>query len=503
MLDQSFSGFNYNIIFLKENRKGNIKKRHLNQAYFDMHDKFNILLNEKIELKNSRIDRVLSIEELDSFAEKLDEINKAKEEIRNNLFSEYATIVNNETTPFCFEINYDEQNKIYTTKKDGVHFFAIKQLQQNLSKTFKVIQADRNKIIKQTYNLISDGFPKVVIRTDIHKFYESIPQNILFKKLENNTILSPLSKKLLKRLFYEFERIKDVSIMQPKKGIPRGFGVSAYLSELYMREIDNEIKSLPDIIYYARYVDDIIAIFSPKTKSQTKDYEEEIKKVINKYELEINDNLEGRSDKTQKIELYYDKTQNKSFTEINSLTFLGYSFNITHYPKGCGTFPKTIIKIELSQERQIRYKNRIVKSIIAYNYDSKYNEKIARKLLLDRFKFLCGNYHLNHNKKNICAGIYYTNKMLELTGYEESMKKLNEHLSIALEDLSFPRKLGINISVFKEFIKNKFCFEKGFIEKEKNFYSFKFTNKEQWYYNKKFRKATNKFEVIKSIWKDE
>ncbi|OYX85135.1 MAG: hypothetical protein B7Y83_05950 [Flavobacteriales bacterium 32-34-25] len=146
MLDQSFSGSNFNIIFLKENRKGNIKQRHLNPAYFDKHDEFNTVLNEKVVLKKTR---TLSIEELDSFAEKLGAINKAKEEIRNNLFSDYAAIVNNEETPFCFEINYDKQNEICTTKKDGVHFFAIKQLQHNLNKTFKVIQADRNKIIKQ------------------------------------------------------------------------------------------------------------------------------------------------------------------------------------------------------------------------------------------------------------------------------------------------------------------------------------------------------------------
>nr|WP_315164205.1 antiviral reverse transcriptase Drt3a [uncultured Flavobacterium sp.] len=496
MLDQSFSGSNFNIIFLKENRKGNIKERHLNQAYFDKHDEFNIVLNEKIDLKKTR---TLSIEELDSFAEKLEAINKAKEEIRNNLFSEYATIINNEKTPFCFEIKYDKQNQIYTTKKDGVHFFAIKQLQHNLSKTFKVIQADRNKIIKQTYNLISDGFPKIIIRTDIHKFYESIPQNILFEKLENSTLLSPLSKKLLKRLFFEFERIKDESIIQPKKGIPRGFGVSAYLSELYMREIDNEIESLPDIIYYARYVDDIIAVFSPKTKSQARNYQEELKKIIKKNQLEINDNLEGRKDKTLNIALHYDKSQNKNFIEPHSLTFLGYLFEFKHFPKA----PKTQIKIKLSEQRVLRYTKRMKLSILAYNKDSKYNEGIARKLLFDRLKFLSGNYHLNHNKKNISAGIYYSNKMLELTGHDESMSELNEGLNDALNDLFAPAKMGMDMNNLKEFIKNKFCFEKGFSDKEKYFYSFKFSPKEQSYYNKKFKRVTNKFEVIKSIWKDE
>jgi hypothetical protein len=503
MLDQSFSESNFNLIFLKENRRGNIKKRLLNQEYFDMHERFKSVLDEKNQLKNSRTERALSIEELDFYAERLEGINKAKEEIRNNLFSDYSNIINDEKNPFCFDIKYDKENKIYITKKDGTHFFAIKQLQKNLSKTFKVFQADRNKIVKQTYNLISDGFPKVIIRTDIHKFYESIPQDKLFEIMKDNTLLSPLSKKLLKRLFFEFERIKDTAIMLPRKGIPRGLGFSAGLSELYMREIDNEIKSLPDIIYYARYVDDIIAVFSPKTKSQNQDYQLQIKEIISRNELEINDNLEGRKDKTKKIELFYDKSKNKTFNEIYSLTFLGYIFNITHYPKGAATFPKTSVKMEISEERQLRYKERIVESISCYNCDSRYNEKLARKLLFDRIKFLAGNYHLNHSKKNISAGIYYTNKMLELTGHETSMEKINESFHIALEDLSPPVKIGINVNILKEFIKNKFCFEKGFAEKQKNFYSFKFSPYEQRHYNKKFKRVTNKFEVIKSIWKNE
>jgi hypothetical protein len=494
MLDQSFSDSNFNLIFLKENRKGSISKKHLNQEYFDKHEQFKTVLNEKIDLKKTR---ALTKEELDSFAERLETINIAKEEIRNELFAEYSKIINNEDNKFCFEIKYDKQNEIYTTKKDGVHFFALKQLQRNLSKTFKVVQADRNRIIKQVYNLISDGFPKVIIRTDIHKFYESIPQKELFEKLENNTLLSPLSKKLLKRLFFEFERIKDLSVMEVGRGIPRGFGVSAYLSELYMREIDNEIKSLPDLIYYARYVDDIIIIFSPKTKSQTRDYVTEIKKIINDGKLDINDNLDGRKDKTHKIELFWDKSQNKTFNELHELTFLGYKFNITHFPK----LPKTSIVLNLSDERLLRYKRRIELSILAYIKDSKYNEKRARELLIDRFKFLCGNYCLNHNKKSISAGIYYSNKMLELSELGDSLEKINEHKKDALEKIEVPPKIGIDKEKLKDFIENKFCFKKAFIERKNYFYSFKFNLEEEKYYTKQFKRVTNKFEVIKSIWK--
>lgn len=487
MLDQSFSDSNFNLIFLKENRKGCIKKNHLNQAYFDKHDEFNAILNEKIELKKTR---ALTKEEFDSFAKRLEIINKSKEEIRNGLFEEYSKIINNEEEKFCFCIKYDKQNKIYTTKKDGVHFFAIKQLQRNLNKTFKVIQADRNRIIKQVYNLVSDGFSKVIIRTDIHKFYESIPQNELMEKLENNTLLSPLSKKLLKRLIYEFEVIKDLSIMDEGRGVPRGFGVSAYLSELYMRDIDNEIKSLQDVIYYARYVDDIVIIFSPKTKSQVRDYLSEVKRIINDGKLEINDNLDGRKDKTQIINLI-----NDSLLRNEKLNFLGYQINIKQ---------NLDTVIELSNDKINRYIQRVKLSIEAYNKDSKFNEKFARSMLLDRLKFLTGNYALNHNKKSIKAGLFYSNQMLSLNKVNfRSLNILNARMYSELNSINPYNNIGINKITLIEFLKIKFCFKKGFHDKENNFYTFNFNEKEQQYYVKQFKRLTNKFEVIKSIWKNE
>ena len=490
MLDQSFSSSNFNIIFLRENRKGTIKKRHLNQDYFDKHNEFNSVLGDKINLKNLSATNTLSQEQLDYFAKKLDEINKEKEQIRENLFFDYAQTVNDEKIPFCYEIKYDKQNEIYTTTKDGVHFFAIKQLQSNLRKTFKVIQADRNKIIKQTYNLLSDGFPKIIIRTDIAKFYESIPQDKLFEKVDNNTLLSPFSKKLLKRLFFEFERIKDKTIMNAKEGVPRGLGISAYLSELYMREIDNEIKLLPDIIYYARYVDDIVAIFCPKTKSQIRNYQEEIKQIIKRGELEINDNLEGRKDKTQTIKLL-----ENPLSAQEKLIFLGYKFIIKQNHN---------VIIELSDDKINRYVNRIDLSIICYNKDSKYDEKKARKILIDRFKFLIGNYNLNHNKKNIRAGIFYSNQMLKLNESTfNSLHILNCKMHHKLNNINPPVKIGITKVKLVEFFKARFNFENGFHKKEENFHSFNFNSTEQAYYNKRFNRVTNKFEVIKSIWKDE
>jgi len=491
MLDQSFSASNFNIIFLKENRKGNIKKKYLHIDYYKKHAEFNSVLLEKNDLKNNGSNS-LTKEQLDDFVERLDTINREKEIIRENLFFEYSKQVNSEENPFNFNINYDKQKEVYTVKKDGLHFFLMKQLQYNIYRTFKVVQADRNRIIKQTFNLLNDRFPKIVVRTDISKFYESIPQDKLFELINNNTLLSPLSRKFLKRIFHEFNKIKDNSIIEPNKGIPRGLGISAYLSELYMRNLDEEIKSLPDIIYYARYVDDIIAIFSPKTKSSKKDYILELKDLIKKYELDINDNLDGRKNKTNVIDLLVNPIK-----KIQLFEFLGYKFviNLNHE-----------IKIELSKNKIEKYISRIKLSIKKYNIDSKFNEKIARKMLVDRIHFLTGNYSLSNNKRNIKAGIFYSNQMLSLNKGKNSFNSLynlDQKMKKCFTCIEPYKKIGIDDEKLIQFFQAKFSFSRGFYDKEKNFYSFNFTSKENEIYRKKFGRLTNKYEVIKSIWKDE
>lgn len=361
MLDQSFSSINFNLIFLKENRKGNFKKSHFTDEYINKHKEFNDTLQQKVDLKKQN--GSLTKEELNDFALKLDKINTEKEEIRLATFDNLSKKINEKL--FQFNIEYNVTKKVYTLDSDAASFYAIKQLQTNINKTFKVIQADRNYIIKQLYNILSDGFPKVIIKTDIKSFYESIPQVKLFEKINDNTLLSPFSKKLIKKLFHEFESKKDTNIIEPKKGIPRGIGVSAYLSELYMRDVDRDIKSMQDIIYYARYVDDIIVIFSPKTESSKGKYIDEIKKIIcDDNLLMIKDGSDGDESKTFEIDLPNNIHIKKSFN------FLGYKFEMERPQK-----EHFNLILEISDNKLERYKKRLKLSVEAYNKDSVYNEK--------------------------------------------------------------------------------------------------------------------------------
>jgi hypothetical protein len=487
MLDQSFSSLNFNTIFLKENRKGNFKKEHFSQEYIDKHEEFKNVLGEKNDLK--ALLGYLDAEQLDSFASRLEKINEEKEIIRLNIFQLLCDKICN--SKFQFNIIYNPNNKVFSVEKDASSYYAIKQLQHNINRTFKVVQANRNQIIKQLYNVVSDGYPKVIIKTDIRSFYETIPQEKLFHKINDNNLLSPFSKKLIKKLFFEYESKKDTVLIESKKGVPRGIGLSAYLSELYMRDIDSSIKAMDDLVYYARYVDDIIAIFTPKTESSKGDYLGEINRIIcAENNLSLKDGSDGEENKTFEINLMDKNTFNETFN------FLGYSFSLVRTSK-----KKFSSLIEMSENKIERYKTRLRQSVEAYNTDSIYNEREARKLLFWRLKFLTGNFHLNNNKRNVKAGIYYSNEMLILNDSNfKSLKRVDDELFSAIQLITPPSKIGINKGKLIEHIKQNFSFENGFLLKEKHFYSFTFSKKETAFYFKKFKRATSKFEVIKTIW---
>jgi len=84
------------------------------------------------------------------------------------------------------------------------------------------------------------------------------------------------------------------------------------------------------------------------------------------------------------------------------------------------------------------------------------------------------------------------------------MNRLNQILDDELEFIEFHLTNDQNdLKKLKNLIKTNFCFISGFYNKDENFYSFKFNSKENEIYRKKFGRLSNKYEVIKSIWKDE
>lgn len=418
MLDQSFSADNFRRILDYENRKG----VYLEKKYFPNIEKINEKIKKCIaEIRSKK--RTASQEDYREFKAIME---KTKKELRKEkdekLQIELQKISDKVLqSKFCIKLDKNElvgEKPIYTLQDSPEVFFASKQIQQNFRKLYKVKQANRFSIVSQIKVLLGDDFPKYVLRTDIEEFYESVPHDILWQKLSEENLLSFYSKKLVLQILKEYKRLSGSD-----KGLPRGVGISAYLAELYMRDVDSQIKSLPTVSYYARYVDDIIIIFTPTSFKNETDYLAQVDTIVEeKYKLKRN------------------ITKTKLFDLLSisgkSLDYLGY-----HIQFGTGS-----INLKLTSSKVERYKTRIDLLLSSYNHLAKVNEKKARKLLVKRVAFLTSNTRLINNKKNVLIGVYYSNSLLTDS---TDWLTLDQYLADGIELLSVLPKVKQRLLKFK------------------------------------------------------
>ena len=165
MLNQSFSLKNFKTIFEIENRKGNFVKEYYS-------DKFHTLSNEL--KKHRKIIREYKskghIEKDDEHLLKLYEEKKDIEDGKNNelenSLQEYVENVNSKGFKFVFSkfLHQASGKNVYPIGKDPSSYFAMKQLQFNINRTFKVNQGNRYLISKQLQSLLKDDYPKILLR---------------------------------------------------------------------------------------------------------------------------------------------------------------------------------------------------------------------------------------------------------------------------------------------------------------------------------------------------
>jgi hypothetical protein len=430
MLNQSYSSENFIKILEFENRKGrNIEKEFFPDVFALTKEISNVNRDIAIEYRANKDGSIL----LDSLVTKKEDLKKEKGDLLLKQVEEISQKVSEKNFKFNLTKKETETKPLYTVENNVENLFAMKQLQYNTRKSFNVKQANRFAIVNQINNLLSDDFPKVILRTDIKSFYESIPHERLLSKINENTILSFLSKKFIWNILKEYLRLATPG---ENTGIPRGIGISAYLAELMMKDIDNEIKSLKDVVYYARYVDDIIIVFTPSSKYTSIKYKDRVKNIIeNGTGLTLNEDGE----KTKEIELL----KSNALQELN---FLGYKFIFKDLQ---------FQQIKLTSKKIDRYKNRIKATINAYNKERLSNSKLARKLLINRMNFLTSNTRLINNKENVLIGIYYSNSLLtsKLEDLIELDEKLKSEIDLSIEDVKLKARL------------KQFSFKKGFDEK--------------------------------------
>lgn len=144
----------------------------------------------------------------------------------------------------------------------AVDFFALKLLDRYIRRIYKVIQSDRARIVRQIKVLLEDSGDFSLLRNDIKSFYEMINFDKCIEKFKNDMLLSSRGISLLNSLKERYQNTNGVTT-----GLPRGIGLSATLSEIYLRDLDKMLTEHPDVIFCSRYVDDIF-ILTDRSKAQ-------------------------------------------------------------------------------------------------------------------------------------------------------------------------------------------------------------------------------------------
>lgn len=396
MFDQSFSAKNLRTITEIENRRGLNRSLEFFPRVYNATEDLKDCIRATKEFRAAHRHTYSAADQAIFNALKEDRENARKERDTELLacLGEVSDVIS--TKGFRIEIQKRQGPKgkpVYVVQDDPKDryancYYAIKQISRNISRIYKVKQGNRTNIIAQLCDTLNDGFPYHVLKLDVHEFYESIDHKLLLSKLRSDQLLSATTLRLIERLLWDYADQAGT----PGVGLPRGVGVSAVLSELFMRDFDDEISSFDDVAYYARYVDDIIVLFAP-TKGAARDkYRARVTAQLSQKRLIVN------GVKTK------ESPPNKAAW---SLTYLGYNFKYTDSTK---------CDILMSDEKFNRYQRRLDACFIRYHRQRANNAKKAYRLLIKRVQYLTSNTQLTHSKQNAFVGIFFSNPHLSEFG---------------------------------------------------------------------------------------
>lgn len=391
----------------------------------------------------------------------------------------------------------------FDIKKSGSYYFTenltdkliLRKLNDNIKRIYKDEQANRKIIVSQIITLLAETYPHYVIKTDISSFFESINRERILMKFKNDSMLSYQTMFLLNKIFSN-------PTLSSVTGVPRGMNISSSLSEIYMRKFDRWVRRCDGVYYYARFVDDII-IFSHSLASALE--------LMKEMDIQLEQLATGLQINKKKTKLYDGKTlklleskEGKPASSNIDLEYLGYQFrkvdentriplqqrftrvkDLEYTLNGTHTVsadelqnvkffsinerPKAVLKVTVADKKIKKVKTRIIKALLDYGNNQSF------PLLLNRIKFLTGNYSIKKTFEgnDLRAGIYYNyinvNDLQVFADLNLFFRK-----SIYSNGI-FGRKVRLTSGQKRQL--DKFCFISGF--KNKVYHPFSFTEMEE------------------------
>lgn len=457
-MKQGFADF-YQFDSLWKIMKEEEKKGKLRQDYYSPDVKIisRRLKQIRSKLRNSpKSERGLILQDIAEFRGQLDESKKT--ELRHK-----ASVLSEGKADIVIESKTIKGHQAFVAKNLDT-MLVCQLIKLELSRSYKLYPANRDMIIEQIKGLLDNDMPKIVIRADIHGFFESIPQQYLVQKISDDGFVSRKTVKYLKRVLYTYNETAHIF---DAKGLPRGLSFSSHLSELFMRPIDEKVRRLDGVLFYKRFVDDIF-IVADSDKCSKEDYWDSINSIFEEKELNLH------NDSEKKYLAYFDKQTNDA-----QFDYLGYKF----------VYKEGKLDICLSNKRYSKYRimlDAIFELYAQYSHyrkkygaeneegHSKYCHKDALLQLFERIDILTSNGLLSGRKNFVATGIYYTNKYL--TDLSQ-LKQLDDYLSEKIESkvtfcppsnlFNYGQDNGYekNVSLIKKKL-HGYSFVKGFNERK-------------------------------------
>ncbi|WP_421477857.1 antiviral reverse transcriptase Drt3a [Agrobacterium tumefaciens] len=390
MLDQGFNAKNFRRIYDVENRKGT----NLDERFCDNYAEFAELKRLTASIKDCKTAVVNSKATLraDQSQESRDNLAAMQAELEDAIVAKdtyltiYLTQLSENLARDGHTISLTARNipggkTLYVSNDDPTTFFIEKQIQYNISRLYKIRPASRDLIIPQIKSFCGGKLPIWGIRTDISDFYESVDHRKIIKHLKSDQLLDAPSIRYIQQILFSYSDLTANAV-----GLPRGNGISAYLSELYMRPVDTAIKGLDNILYYGRYVDDIVVLTVQDTSFTAADRLNQVSDVASDHGLALN-NL--KTTQFQNINPAH-----------NRFDYLGYEFTLNDGK----------CNVDISNNKRDKYQRRIVRCFDVYLRAPARKRKKAEKLLFERVRFMTSNTKLFNNKSNAYIGVYYSNR---------------------------------------------------------------------------------------------
>jgi hypothetical protein len=287
----------------------------------------------------------------------------------------------------------------------------LRRCSSNIRQTLNRRPNYRNRMCREIKSFLKEGTKFRVYKIDIKSFFESISPIIVKKSLDDKGTISTHTKNLINAYLNEFEDF-----------VPRGMEFSSTIAELVLEEFDEKLIKDNRIIYYSRYVDDILIITC--AGENKKKFYKEVEELMPK-------GLKFNYNKKEIIDVAERKKSggNQNGTQVAKFDYLGYEFRVVDTflaPEDNSVKAKfRKVEVNIASNKIKLIKTKISKALVHYGKSGDF------ELLKARIKYLTSNRDLVQKSTGhaIPTGIYYNYNLVNsdsnsLTDLEISLRKL-------------------------------------------------------------------------------